>query len=269
MAFTFTHAITTSNAVAETRSDVELINFAFGNYLGSGFYASGGGDVFLLKIPLSTTIRPMTSNDPGWSIRYPVTLGVANIDEIIDGNIPSTDHVGTISIVPGIEYYYPLRRNWYLVPFFDTGLARDLVNNINIRILGTGIRSYVNFDFDRNRLTLGNRFLYADQKNLDIDHNSNFAVFETALDYNIPTDFTIHGSYIDFSLYYINYYYFKDLVLVDYLDNAISLENKNEIGFTVSLPEYFWLPENSRLGFGVQITKDAELYRIVFGMPFF
>jgi hypothetical protein len=269
LVFAFSYLIPVSDSESETESDIELVNFAFGNYLGSGFYASDGGDVFLLKIPLSTTIRPMTSNDPGWSIRYPVTFGVANVDEIIDGSVPGVDHVGTVSVVPGIEYYYPVLRNWYLVPFFDFGFARDLANNIDIRVLGTGIRSYATFDFDRNRLTLGNRFLFADQKNLDIDSQSNFAVFETALDYNIPTDFTIHGSFIDIGFYFINYYYLNDLVLVDYLNEAISLENKNEIGFTFSLPEYFWLPDNSRLGFGVQITRDAELYRIVFGMPFF
>jgi hypothetical protein len=263
------YLIPVSDAESETESDVELVNFAFGNYLGSGFYASSGGDVFLLKIPLTTTMRPMTSNDPGWSIRYPLTFGVANVDEIIDGSVPGVDYVGTISIVPGVEYYYPVLRNWHLVPFFDYGFARDLVNNIDIRVLGTGMRSYVTFDFDRHRLTLGNRFLFADQKNLDIDSQSSFAVFETALDYNIPTDFTIHGSFIDVGFYFINYFYLDDLVLVDYLDEAISLENKNEIGFTFSLPEYFWLPDNSRLGLGVQITRDAELYRIVFGMPFF
>ena len=118
-------------------------------------------------------------------------------------------------------------------------------------------------------MTLGNRFLYADQRNSETGQNSNFAVFETALDYNIPTDVTLHGSYMDFSLYFINYYYLKDLVLVEALDNPISLENKNEIGFTFSIPEYAWLPSNSRLGFGVQITRDENLYRIVFGMPFF
>jgi hypothetical protein len=269
MLYLMTGMVVVSDTLGETESDIEQVHFAFGNYLGSGFYTSGGGQVFLLKIPMSTTIRPMTSNDAGWSIRYPVTLGVADIDKIIEGVTPTLDHVGTISIVPGLEYYYPVLSNWHLVPFFDYGFARDLVNNIDIRVLGTGIRSYATFDFDRNRLTLGNRFLFADQKSLDGDSQSNFAVFETALDYNIPTDFTLHGSFIDISFYYINYYYLKDLVLVDYLDDAISLENKNEIGFTFSLPEYFWLPDNSRLGFGVQFTKDAELYRIVFGMPFF
>ena len=256
-------------ATGQEPSEAELINFAFGNYLGTGFYASSGGEVFLVRIPLSTTIRPMTSNDPGWAITYPVTLGVANVEEIVDGAIPTLDYVGTISIIPGIEYYYPATHNWRLIPFFDLGIARDLVNNINIRVLGAGIKSFARFYFERNTFTLGNRFLYADQKNLERPGNSNFAVFETALDYNIPTDFTIHGSFIDFGFYFINYYYLKDLVLVDALDNPISLENKNEIGFTFSMPDYSWLPKESRLGFGVQVTRNANLYRIVFGMPFF
>ena len=258
-----------SAVLAQDQSEVELINFAFSNYLGTGFYASSGGEVFILRIPLSTTMRLMTSNDPGWVITYPVTLGVANVEEIVDGAIPTLDHVGTVSVVPGIEYHYPLRQNWRLIPFFDLGLARDLANDVSIRILGAGVKSFATFDFGRDRLTLGNRFLYADQKNLDRGTNANFAVFETALDYNIPTDFTIHGSFIDYGFYYINYYYLKDLVLVSALDNPISLENKNEIGFTVSMPDYFWLPDDSRLGLGVQITKEGRLYRIVFGMPFF
>ena len=257
------------NANGQDQSEVEQINFAFGNYLGTGFYASSGGEVFILRIPLSSTIRPMTSNDPGWVITYPFTVGVANIDQIIEGAVPTLDHVGTISVIPGVEYHYPVMHNWRLIPFFDLGIARDLANNVNIRVLGAGAKSFATFDFDRNRLTLGNRFLYADQKNLDRGGNSNFAVFETALDYNIPSNHTVFGSFFDFSLYYINYYYLKDLVLVDALDNPISLENKNEIGFTFSLPEFSWLPNDSRLGFGVQFTKDAELYRIVFGMPFF
>ena len=267
--FIFCNTIYAANAYSQEQTEAELINFAFSNYLGTGFYASGGGAVFILRVPLSTTLRPMTSNDPGWVITYPVTFGIANVDEIVDGNAPTLDHVGTISVIPGVEYHYPVLQNWRLIPFVDLGLARDLVNKVNIRVLGTGVKSYATFDFNRHRLTLGNRFLYADQKNLEDNHNSNFSVFETALDYNITTDFSIHGSFIDIGFYYINYYYLKDLVLVDYLDNPISLENKNEVGFTFSLPEYSWLPDNPRLGFGVQFTKDAELYRIVFGMPFF
>jgi len=262
-------ALAAGESLSEDTSDVELINFAFSNYLGTGFYTSSGGDVFILRIPMSTTLRPMTSNDPGWVITYPLTLGIANIEEIAGGTVPTIDHVGTVSVIPGVEYHYPARYNWHLIPFFDFGVARDLANNVNIRVLGTGFKSYLTFDFARDRLTLGNRFLFADQRNSETRQDSNFAVFETGLDYNIPTDLTIHGTYIDFGFYFINYYYLKDLVLVPALDNPISLENKNEIGFTFKIPEYSWLPADARLGFGVQMTKDANLYRIVFGMPFF
>jgi hypothetical protein len=255
----------------EDRSEVELLNYAFGNYLGSGFYSSGGGEVFILHIPLATTLRPMTNDEAGWIVKYPVTLGIANIGggEIAEGEIPDLNDVGTVSVIPGIEYLYPVLPNWYLVPFFDLGIARDLTNETSIRVLGTGMKSFVEFDIGDNSLTLGNRFLFADQESFDHGSHSNFSVFETGLDYIIPTELSINGSVIKLGLYFINYYYLDDLVLVDYLDDRISLESKNEIGFTVSLPEHAWLPDDSRLGFGVQVTQDNELYRLVFGAPFF
>ena len=253
----------------EDRSEVELLNYAFGNYLGSGFYSSSGGEVFILHIPLSTTLRPMTDDEAGWIVKYPVTLGISNINEIGDGEIPDVDDVGTLSVVPGIEYLYPALPNWYLVPFFDLGIARDLANETSTRVLGTGMKSFVNFDIGDNSLILGNRFLFADQESFDHGSHSNFSVFETGLDYIIPTDLSINGSVINLSFYFINYFYLDDLVLVDSLDDRISLENKNEVGFTVSLPKHAWLPDDSRLGFGVQVTQDNELYRLVFGSPFF
>jgi hypothetical protein len=255
----------------EDRSEVELLNYAFGNYLGSGFYSSGGGEVFILNIPLATTLRPMTDAEAGWIVKYPVTLGIANIGEVefAEGEIPDLDDVGTLSIVPGIEYLYPVLPNWYLAPFFDLGIARDLANETSVRVLGTGMKSFVNFDIGDNSLILGNRFLFADQESFDQGSHSNFSVFESGLDYIIPTDLSINGSVINLSFYFINYFYLDDLVLVDSLDDRISLENKNEIGFTVSLPKHAWLPDDSRLGFGVQVTQDNELYRLVFGSPLF
>ena len=261
--------IPASDLYSQDRSEVELVNFAFSNYLGTGFYASDNGEVFILKIPMSTTLRPMIDDEPGWVFQYPVTIGASKIDEISEEASPDLGDVGTLSIFPGIEYHYPVSHNWQLIPFFDLGIARDVTNENNIRVLGAGVKNFITFDLDGKWLTLGNRFLYADQESFDGGDHSNFAVFETGLDYNFPTNLTISGSAVYASFYYINYYYLEDLVLVDYLDHRISLENKNEFGFTVHLPKYSWLPDNSRLGFGVQVTKDGELYRLVFGTPFF
>ena len=263
------NVIPVADVHSQERSPAELINFAFSNYLGTGFYSSSGSEVFILKIPLSSTLREMTESEPGWVLNYPISVGTANIDEIIEGEIPGLNDVATISLVPGIEYHYPVLPNWQLIPFFDLGIARDVVNDTSIGILGTGIKSFVKFDYGSNWLTLGNRFLYAVQDSFDEGNHSNFAVFETGLDYNIPTDLSIYGSIVNVSFYYINYYYLKDLVLLDFLEARIYLENKNEVGVTFSLPDHPWFSADPRIGFGVQFTDGVRIYRIVFGAPFF
>jgi len=255
----------------EIQSEVELTNFAFANYLGSGFYSSSNVNVFIIKVPFSTTLKAPTETEAGWVINYPVTLGITNISDDFDGveGVPDLNDVGTISVVPGLEYLYPMLSNWHLAPFVDLGIARDVSNEVNVRVRGGGVKSFVNFDFDASWFTFANRLLYADQKNLDSGDESSFAVFETALEYTMPTRYTIGGSAVNVGYYFVNYHYLNDLVLVDFLDTRISLQDKNEIGFTFTLPKHSWLPDNSELGLGVQVTKDTELYRFVIGAPFF
>ena len=254
---------------AEQRSEVELINFAFGNYLGSGFYSSSNIDVFIVKLPFLKTLKAPTETEAGLIINYPVSLGITNIsDDAVEG-IPDFNDIGTVSVVPGLEYVYPLLGNWHLAPFVDLGIARDVSNNVNFRVRGTGVKSFVTFDFDKTWLIFANRLLYADQKNLDSGDESSFSVFETALKYTTPTGYTIDGSAVNLGYYLINYHYLDELVLADFGDAGISLQDKNEIGFTFTLPKHSWLPDNSELGLGVQFTSDTELYRLVIGAPFF
>lgn len=263
------NTILSAAAHGQDRSELDLVNFAFGNYLGTGFYTSSSGEVFILKIPLSTALSPMTDDGQGWVINYPVTLGTANIDEISRGKIPEQQDVVTLAVFPGIEYRYRVSPKWMLNPFFDLGIARNFDTEISRRILGAGVKSFVTFNHGNNWLILGNRLLFANQESFNRDDSSNFAALETGLDYNIPVKTAETGTDLYLSFYYINYYYFKDLVLVDLPNEPLSLENKNEVGFTISLPKYSWLPDNPRLGFGVQITENDELYRLVFGAPFF
>ncbi|MCP4332340.1 MAG: hypothetical protein GY785_06765 [Gammaproteobacteria bacterium] len=255
----------------EFESDIELTNFAFANYLGSGFYSSSGIQVFIVKLPFSTTLKEATRTEAGWVVHYPVSLGLTNIkDNLIGvGDIPGLDDIGTISVVPGLEYIYPMLSNWHLQPFIDFGIARDVSSGVDVRVRGVGVKSYATFDFDRSWLVFANRLFYADQKNLESGNESSFAVFETGLDYTIPTNITIDGSAVNVSYYFINYTYLDDLVLLDLPHAQISLENKNEVGFTFTLPKHSWLPDDSRIGLGVQVTKNTELYRIVLGAPFF
>lgn len=256
-------------------SEVELTNFAFANYLGSGLYGSDDGRLFIYRHKLSSEIREATAYEPGWKINYPIAIGAGRIEDGGTGLPPDIEDLldlnnfATLSVLPGLEYNYPVLPNWQLAPFVDYGFAHDLRNDTSVRVQGAGLKSWVVFDFDHAWLVLGNRLLYADQKNLDTGSTADFASFETALDYTIPTRFSLDGSVMHFSLYYINYYYPRDLEIQQQLSSQISLQNKNEVGFTFHVAQHDWLPQGFRIGLGYQSTRNTDLIRIVFGAPFF
>jgi hypothetical protein len=256
---------------AEPDSETDLVNFAFARYLGTGFYATGDSRIFVLQIPMNYTLKPidMSSLEPGWMLRLPITIGLVDFENIQDSDIPGLNDVGTLSIIPGIEYQYPVTGNWSLNPFFDLGLAHDFNTDVSVRVFGLGIKSFAYFAHGDNTLLLGNRLLYANENTENIEGSTDFAVFETGLDYRIPSSFLPFGYPLTFSLYYINHYYINDLVFVRVTENPIELTSSNEVGFTVSLPEVSWLPDNPQIGFGIQYTGEVTFYRLVFGMPFF
>jgi hypothetical protein len=265
--------LTAADTFSDDTSEVELTNFAFANYLGSGFYSSGNARLFIFRVPLSSDLTEVTKEKGGLRLNYPIALGAGVIDADRDfpeiGEVLDLDNFVTVSVVPGLEYVLPVTDIWYLAPFIDLGIAQDFANETTIGIGGIGAKSYVSLEFDNSRMLIANRLLYAEQENLDSGNNSHFVSFETGLEYTVPTSYTINGSLVSFSIYYINYYYPDDLVLGGSVENRISLQNKNEIGFTFTLPKHDWLPDNLQLGLGVQATEDTDLYRIVLGTPFF
>jgi len=265
--------LSAAESLSDDTSEVELTNFAFANYLGSGFYSSGNQKLFIFRLPLSSELTEVTSAKGGLRLNYPVSLGAGVIDAESDfpeiEEILDLNNFLTLSVVPGLEYVLPVTEIWTLLPFFDLGIAKDFQNDTTIGVGGVGAKSFVSLEFDRSRLIIANRLLYAEQENVDTGANSHFSSFETGLEYIIPTNYTIKGSLVSFSVYYINYYYLDDLVLGGSSENRISLENKNEIGFTFTLPKHEWLPDNLQLGFGVQVTRNTDFYRLVLGTPFF
>ena len=262
-----------ADTFSDDTSEVELTNFAFANYLGSGFYSSGNAKLFIFRVPLSSDLTEMTKEKGGLRLNYPIALGAGIVDADRDfpeiGDVLDLNNFVTVSVVPGLEYVLPVTDIWYLTPFIDLGIAKDFSNETTLGVGGIGAKSYVSLEFDNSRMLIANRLLYAEQENLDSGNNSHIVSFETGLEYTVPTSFTINGSLVNFSVYYNNYFYPEDLVLAGSVENRISLENKNEIGFTFTLPKHDWLPDNSQLGLGVQVTKDTDLYRIVLGTPFF
>jgi hypothetical protein len=50
-------------------------NFAFSNYLGTGFYTTSGQNVFVIQFPFDHTIVEKTDSEAGWLLNLPITIG--------------------------------------------------------------------------------------------------------------------------------------------------------------------------------------------------
>ena len=60
-------------SAAEKQSTFGITNFAFSSYLGTGFYATSGQEVFVIQIPFQYTIREKTNTEAGWVLNLPLT----------------------------------------------------------------------------------------------------------------------------------------------------------------------------------------------------
>lgn len=258
----------TKNTLAAEEDTFGLTNFAFAHYLGTGFYSTSGQDVFVAQIPLAHTIKQKTHTEAGWVLNLPLTFGVVNIDGANADNIPELNDVATLTFLPGIEYQYPVTHNWTISPFLDYGFARDFNNSTNVLVTGAGIKSTYNLPVGSALLILGNRFLYAKERSESTNDNSDYSLIETGLNYRVASRYTSDERQLFSNLYYINFYYPNNLVLLERTDNPIRVCVEHEVGITFSnMPDFLFF-EKPELGVGVRFGNDVDVFRIVFGAPF-
>lgn len=250
---------------------IGLTNFAFANYLGTGFYTTSGQNVFVIQLPFEHTIKAKTDTEAGWALNLPISIGFINFNNLEIGDIPDVpeiDDVGTLTFVPGIEYQFPVTADWTIIPFADYGFARDFNHTSNVLITGFGIKSYANFQLKNAIFSLGNRLLYAREKSKDAATSSDYSLIETGLNYRVTSDYSFDHGPLYSNLYYINFYYPDNLVFFDRTANPVRVGMENEVGLTFSnLPDFLFF-EKPQLGLGLRFSKELKVYRIVFGSPF-
>ena len=258
-----------STSFSESNNNtVGSTNFAFASYLGTGFYSTSGQDVFVIQLPFDYIITQKTNTEAGLIVNLPLTIGIINFSNINSDELPDIKDITTLTFLPGLEYQYPITPNWTISPFVDYGFARDFNNATNISVFGMGIKSFYNIPVGDAMVSLGNRFLYARESNKNTNINSDYSLIETGLNYRVTSDYSHEGGAIFSNLYYINFYYPKNLVFLEQTNKPIRVDSENEIGITFSNLPDFWFFEKPQIGLGVRFSNDVNVYRLVFGAPF-
>jgi hypothetical protein len=257
--------------VVDSRAiSLDDLHYSFANYLGSGIYRAGDEDVQVYQIPFSYRVKTPASNGCELKLKVPLTFGFYNFNL---GDIPANglpEDVSTMSVAVGVESYCPISKRWRLGPAFDIGWAKNFENYDATTFNAYGLKSLYQVENGGGLFTLGNNLLFARQNGSINEVASEFASFETGVDYRFRS-FNLVGAHLaDFSVYYVNFRYFNNLEFLRLKARPVEVLVQNEVGFTfgVKLQERYQYLDIPRIGLGYRTGNKLTAVRLVFGMPF-
>ncbi|UCD79590.1 MAG: hypothetical protein JSW26_30080 [Desulfobacterales bacterium] len=209
----------------------DVINYAYSNWIGSGFYKVGDRTVYLLRGPFSWTLREVDSQKWGLELLLPATIGFHEYDGL--------DNVGTFTFVPGVQFSYPILENWWLKPFGQFGFGKDFSGGDIAWVYGAGIKSLATFEIKRSELDFGTGLTWADQNQAGGGSDSGFSMFEIGINSRWPTNITVLDRKSDLNLFFVITQFVNDL---DF--ERAQKENKNihrlyKFGIALSSAEKF------------------------------
>jgi hypothetical protein len=133
-------------STAALGADEPSLSFAFASQAGSGIYSVEGRVVQIYRVPVAFTVKRL-DDDRMWGADFtlPVTFGFYDYKaaDVLDGEFPT--HIGTASLLPGVEFNVRAMKNWILTPHVDFGAAKDFSGESLVWVYDVGVRSVVTF----------------------------------------------------------------------------------------------------------------------------
>jgi len=254
------------NTVSAPVPAAELSDYVYANYLGSGLYSAAGRDVQVIGIPFSFPKPIHTTENLDVVIKIPVTIGLYDFSSDAPLAAGQPEQLGTLTIVPSINFEYRMNSRWKLAPFVDLGFGQNFADGSIVGIYATGIHSNYIFELLGKKTRFGNRLLYAGHTAAD----TNFSSFDTGIEINQPLGGKLFGRNLDINLYAVNYLYLKNLKLLRSQDPPVTIAMQNEVGFSFGLKHSINRAalKIPRLGIGYRFGGNVQAIRIVFGAPF-
>ena len=245
-----------------------VANFAFATQLGSGIYTIDGRTIQIYRLPLSYTIRAETEARWGLRITFPMTIGFYDFEpmDVLDTGLP--DNLDTVSLVPGLEFRVPARKNLLLKPFFEAGVAREGSQDLAVAIYSFGLRTFAGFQSGRFDIDLGNGILWS-RIDPEGDHLSDaFGSFQTSAHARHLMGVRLASHELEWGLYGSAEVYLDepDFPLPN-PDGDVSAQY--EVGATIGAREPYkiWKIKLPKLGIGYRFGPGTDAVRFVIGTP--
>ncbi|WP_286218372.1 hypothetical protein [Thalassotalea agarivorans] len=260
--------------------EVRSVHYAFANYLGGGFYTTGGEQqANIFNMPFSFDVKDEGKNTYG--IRLPVSVGFFNFSLVDLPDLDLPDEIGTLSFTPGIFLRHQLEQDFALEFYLDFGFAANLTTNENVLVHSAGVSAISDYRIDDYDLILANRLYYAAYEGkFDADQDA-YAAYQLGLDVGIPHWYALGNNYFQPRFFVSAHWYFKEVNFyepvndmqrfgsLDFQLGEISINSRFEAGITFKFREnlmYDWMGWD-RIGISYQYADNISAIRLLFSMP--
>jgi hypothetical protein len=181
-----------------------LINYAYSTWVGTGYYKVEDRQVWILRGPFSYIIREPENKKWGIELLFPATIGFYDFS----GNF---EDVGAVTLVPGLQFSYPVAKNWWLKPFGQYGIGKDFSGGDIAYIYGAGFKSLATFPFRAFELDLGNSLTWADNSQSGTEIDQGFSMFEIGLNSRWPLDLIVLDRQTNLNVFFVYSEFFNSL----------------------------------------------------------
>jgi len=242
------------------------INYAYANWVGTGYYQVGDQSALILRgrlrIPLA---KSRTQRAWELDLLLEGTIGFYNI-------LTNAADVAAITALPGLMVKYPVRDNWWLKPFGQIGIGKDFSDGDTTIIGAAGIKSLAAFPrTDDVEWQLGNSLMFADNSNSDENvSDDGFSMIEIGLNRRSRIDYRILGQPTDLKLFFVYTEFINDLEFFQVDFNDTRLRRLYKFGFAFTAKEKFSIQGVKFGGGGMHVSLGDNYFGIGLntGFPF-
>ncbi len=223
----------------EAEIDVPTVSYIHAAVLGTGTYTLHGRRVSMLKMPFSWKQRPATPESVGWRWLFPTVLGYDDLSSVDSDFIAALlpDQLITLTVMPGVEFIYPVNEHWYIKPFVELGVGHDFNDHETAALTQLGVRSLSPFEFGENwQLRLGAAARWAGEYQLDAHERNAFGIVDLGADVRRNLPWRLFDQRLNLGAYYIYQRYMPEWAAGEAVDWESEARELHEFGVSLGVP---------------------------------
>jgi len=266
--FTLSNAIQAQDVSARFIDDIP-VHYIYASVLGTGFYDLSGKKIVVARLPFASKKFNAPPAGSQWRFIFPLAVGYENMGEDNDFEMWLPSELLSVSMVPGLEYFYQPRPNWLLKPFIQVGLGRDYVQHETTSIAIGGLRSIGNlYDGELWDIAVGNSLQWAGEELQHKEQYTSFSLFEFGMNFKRKLPVRVLNRQLNMSFYTVWQYFYNQQNARYPLVKPVDLENLYQLGFSLGLQRPYSILGVNVDTVSIGLSRGEEGYAISFGTGF-